>query len=75
MLPVDARRRPRRDLRDRRGVMEWAFEAKPGETREIKLRLARALAQGQGGPVRRGLLKAQDLCHCVRIEGEQLLRP
>ena len=25
-----------RDLRDRRGVMEWAFEAKPGETREIK---------------------------------------
>ena len=26
-----------RDLRDRRGVMEWAFEAKPGETREIKL--------------------------------------
>ena len=26
-----------RDLRDRRGVMEWAFEAKSGETREIKL--------------------------------------
>ncbi len=26
-----------RDLRDRRGVMEWAFDAKPGETREIKL--------------------------------------
>ncbi|MBX9845824.1 MAG: mucoidy inhibitor MuiA family protein [Xanthobacteraceae bacterium] len=26
-----------RDLRDRRGVMEWAFEAKPGETRELKL--------------------------------------
>jgi uncharacterized protein (TIGR02231 family) len=26
-----------RDLRDRRGVMEWAFEAKPGESREIKL--------------------------------------
>jgi uncharacterized protein (TIGR02231 family) len=25
-----------RDLRDRRGVMEWAFEAKPGESREIK---------------------------------------
>jgi uncharacterized protein (TIGR02231 family) len=25
-----------RDLRDRRGVMEWAFEAKPGEPREIK---------------------------------------
>jgi uncharacterized protein (TIGR02231 family) len=26
-----------RDLRDRRGVMEWAFDAKPGESREIKL--------------------------------------
>jgi uncharacterized protein (TIGR02231 family) len=26
-----------RDLRDRRGVMEWAFEMKPGETRELKL--------------------------------------
>lgn len=26
-----------RDLRDRRGVLEWAFEAAPGETREIKL--------------------------------------
>jgi uncharacterized protein (TIGR02231 family) len=26
-----------RDLRDRRGVLEWAFDAQPGETREIKL--------------------------------------
>jgi uncharacterized protein (TIGR02231 family) len=26
-----------RDLRDRRGVLEWAFELKPGETRDIKL--------------------------------------
>ena len=26
-----------RVLRDRRGVLEWAFEAKPVETREIKL--------------------------------------
>ncbi len=26
-----------RDVRDRRGVLEWAFEAQPGETREIKL--------------------------------------
>jgi uncharacterized protein (TIGR02231 family) len=26
-----------RDLRDRRGVLEWAFEAKPGESRDIKL--------------------------------------
>jgi uncharacterized protein (TIGR02231 family) len=25
-----------RDLRDRRGVMEWTFEAKPGETRDLK---------------------------------------
>jgi uncharacterized protein (TIGR02231 family) len=25
------------NLRDKRGVLEWAFEAKPGETREIKL--------------------------------------
>jgi uncharacterized protein (TIGR02231 family) len=25
-----------RDLRDRRGVMEWTFEAKPGETRDIR---------------------------------------
>ena len=26
-----------RDLRDRRGVLEWVFEAKPGETRDINL--------------------------------------
>ena len=26
-----------RDLRDRRGVLEWAFEAAPGEARDIKL--------------------------------------
>ena len=26
-----------RDLRDRRGVLEWAFDVQPGETREIKL--------------------------------------
>ena len=26
-----------RDLRDRRGVMEWAFDAKPAESRDIKL--------------------------------------
>jgi uncharacterized protein (TIGR02231 family) len=26
-----------RDVRDRRGVLEWTFDAKPGETREIKL--------------------------------------
>ena len=26
-----------RDLRDRRGVLEWAFEAAPGEVRDIKL--------------------------------------
>ncbi len=26
-----------RDVRDRRGVMEWSFELKPGESREIKL--------------------------------------
>src|ERR1051326_6319125 len=36
MLPVSTQPTAR-DLRDRRGVMEWAFEAKPGETREIKL--------------------------------------
>jgi uncharacterized protein (TIGR02231 family) len=36
MLPVTTPPTAR-DLRDRRGVMEWAFEAKPGETREIKL--------------------------------------
>ena len=35
MLPVSTPPTAR-DLRDRRGVMEWAFEAKPGETREIK---------------------------------------
>ena len=35
MLPVTTQPTAR-DLRDRRGVMEWAFEAKPGETREIK---------------------------------------
>ena len=26
-----------RDVRDRRGVLAWAFDAKPGEAREIKL--------------------------------------
>jgi len=26
-----------RDLRDRRGVLEWAFDAAPGETRDIRL--------------------------------------
>ena len=36
MLPVSTPPTTR-DLRDRRGVMEWAFEAKPGESREIKL--------------------------------------
>jgi uncharacterized protein (TIGR02231 family) len=36
MLPVTTPPTAR-DLRDRRGVMEWAFEAKPGETREVKL--------------------------------------
>jgi uncharacterized protein (TIGR02231 family) len=35
MLPVSTQPTAR-DLRDRRGVMEWAFEVKPGETREIK---------------------------------------
>ena len=36
MLPVSTPPTTR-DLRDRRGVMEWAFEAKPGEARDIKL--------------------------------------
>ena len=36
MLPVSTPPTTR-DLRDRRGVMEWAFEAKPGESRDIKL--------------------------------------
>jgi len=36
MLPVTTPPTTR-DLRDRRGVMEWAFDAKPGESREIKL--------------------------------------
>jgi uncharacterized protein (TIGR02231 family) len=35
MLPVTTPPTAR-DLRDRRGVLEWAFDAKPGETREIK---------------------------------------
>jgi uncharacterized protein (TIGR02231 family) len=35
MLPVSTPPTAR-DLRDRRGVMEWAFEAKPAETREVK---------------------------------------
>ena len=33
-----------RDVRNRRGVLEWTFDAKPGETREIKL------AGGCAGP-------------------------
>jgi uncharacterized protein (TIGR02231 family) len=36
MLPVTTPPTAR-DLRDRRGVMEWAFDAKPGEIREVKL--------------------------------------
>ena len=36
MLPVTTPPTTK-DLRDRRGVMEWAFEAKPGESRDIKL--------------------------------------
>ncbi len=36
MLPVTTPPTAR-DLRDRRGVLEWAFDAKPGEAREIKL--------------------------------------
>jgi uncharacterized protein (TIGR02231 family) len=36
LLPVTTQPTAR-DLRDRRGVMEWTFEAKPGETRELKL--------------------------------------
>ena len=36
LLPVTTQPTAR-DLRDRRGVLEWAFEAKPGETRELKL--------------------------------------
>ena len=36
MLPVTTPPTTR-DLRERRGVLEWAFDAKPGETREIKL--------------------------------------
>ena len=36
MLPVSTPPTAR-DLRDRRGVLEWAFDAKPAETREIKL--------------------------------------
>ena len=56
MLPVSTQPTAR-DLRDRRGVMEWAFEAKPGETARDQVRLARALAQGQGSPVRPWLVK------------------
>jgi uncharacterized protein (TIGR02231 family) len=36
MLPVTTQPTAR-DHRDRRGVLEWAFEAKPGESRDIKL--------------------------------------
>jgi len=36
MLPVTTQPTTR-DLRDRRGVLEWAFELKPSETRDIKL--------------------------------------
>jgi len=35
------------NLRDRRDVLEWAFEAKPGGARDISFAW-RALAQGQG---------------------------
>ena len=45
-----------RDLRDRRGVLEWSFDLKPGESRDIKLgwrvrwpkdKAVQYLAQGQ----------------------------
>ena len=36
------------NLRDKRGVLEWAFEAKAGEVQGHQLRLADTLAQGQG---------------------------
>jgi len=36
MLPLSTQPTTR-DLRDRRGVMEWAFDVKPGESRDIKL--------------------------------------
>jgi uncharacterized protein (TIGR02231 family) len=36
MLPITTPP-TRRDLRDRRGVLEWSFEAKAGESRDIKL--------------------------------------
>jgi uncharacterized protein (TIGR02231 family) len=36
MLPVTTQPTTR-DLRERRGVLEWAFEAKPGESRDVKL--------------------------------------
>ena len=54
------------NLRDKRGVLEWAFEAKPGEVQRHRLRLARALAEGQGrrdgagGLSRRGWARTSD---------------
>ena len=36
MLPVTTPP-TERDVRDRRGVLAWTFDAAPGETREIKL--------------------------------------
>ena len=74
MLPVSTQPTAR-DLRDRRGVHGMGVRSRARRDARDQVRLARALAQGQGGPVRRGLLKAQELRHRVRIEGEQLLRP
>jgi len=61
-----------RDLRDRRGVLEWAFEAKPGESREIKARLAAALAEGQGSAVRAAGVVSSRYSVAVRQAGSVL---
>ena len=60
MLPVSTPPTAR-DLRDRRGVHGMGVRSQARRDSRDQVRLARALAQGQGGPVRRGLLKAQEL--------------
>ena len=59
MLPVSTPPTAR-DLRDRRGVHGMGVRSQARRDSRDQARLAGALAQGQGGPVRPGILKAQE---------------
>jgi hypothetical protein len=68
MLPVTTPPTAR-DLRDRRGVHGMGVRSQARRDSRDQARLARALAQGQGGPVRPRAPKAQELRHRVPDRG------